>query len=431
MSDYSDCIEKLVSKINGLVEQGDLVGLIQAGEYAKGKKLAHLAWDAIEKMNDPKMTDILISKGLGSNCGVKYAAVKALIKIGNEAATEALIFEMLKGESRPIIAEFLGKTKNDKAVKALISLSKDISGGDDECHWGKSVIEALGETGSEEALAALVQIIRTHRGDMLWQEEAAKSLVTMGVAAIVPLTKLLEESDYRTCLVGEALVRLAKDNKMIQPLAAILHFGYPSSSFDCAQHLALDALAEIGGSESVELLIGFSSSPQIDLCCRAINALGQVAANCWGGKKDKAIKVLTTIVLDDTETHMRGDAARVLGEIGASAAVEPLIKVLEETTVHGFVRGNAARSLGRIGNSAAINPLIRVLENPTENAGIKGDAAWALSQFNDDMTEYPLLKYIKEYVARLERTQPEDRTSDYDLLQIVGRLVSRLLSKNK
>ena len=55
------------------------------------------------------------------------------------------------------------------------------------------------------------------------------------------------------------------------------------------------------------------------------------------------------------------DAAKALGQIGDTSAVEPLIAVLKDNIPN--VRGAAAEALGQIGDQRAVEPLITALKD--------------------------------------------------------------------
>jgi HEAT repeat protein len=77
---------------------------------------------------------------------------------------------------------------------------------------------------------------------------------------------------------------------------------------------------------------------------------------------DEAIRTLMMIVANINEDLIvRGRAALMLGKIGDSRAVEPLIRALDapgfQTPLY------AAQSLGKLGDPRAIEALIRVMES--------------------------------------------------------------------
>jgi len=91
--------------------------------------------------------------------------------------------------------------------------------------------------------------------------------------------------------------------------------------------------------------------------------------------------------LKDKEPIVRGDAAEVLGEIGDSRAVEPLIEVLKD-----IVQYIAIESLRKIGEPA-VEPLIKALKN--KDTLIRSGAARALGEIRDKRAVEPLTEAVK------------------------------------
>ena len=87
-------------------------------------------------------------------------------------------------------------------------------------------------------------------------------------------------------------------------------------------------------------------------------------------------------LLNDLRTSnsekVRYNAARILGEMGDSEAVEPLIDVLKNDK-NGSVRLYAARALGELGDPAATIPLIESLRED-RNVDVRVRAARALGK---------------------------------------------------
>jgi len=89
------------------------------------------------------------------------------------------------------------------------------------------------------------------------------------------------------------------------------------------------------------------------------------------------------------DDSVRSAAAKALGEIKATLAVEPLIAVLKDKS--GLVRQSAALALGQIGDSRAVEPLITVLKD----IFLLRPAAKALGQIGDTRAVEPLIAALK------------------------------------
>ena len=103
-------------------------------------------------------------------------------------------------------------------------------------------------------------------------------------------------------------------------------------------------------------------------------------------KANKDVQGLIS-ALKDKDPMVRGDAAEVLGKIGDSRAVEPLIEALKD-----IVQFIAIESLRKIGEPA-IEPLIKALKN--KDTLIRSGAAKALGKIGDKRAIESLTEALK------------------------------------
>jgi hypothetical protein len=94
----------------------------------------------------------------------------------------------------------------------------------------------------------------------------------------------------------------------------------------------------------------------------------------------------------DKDWCIRGDAARALGEIGDTRAVEPLIQALRDTD--NYVRREAADALGWIQDVRAVDPLIQSLKD--EDEFVRGLAAFSLGIIKDARTTDSLMQLLRD-----------------------------------
>jgi hypothetical protein len=104
---------------------------------------------------------------------------------------------------------------------------------------------------------------------------------------------------------------------------------------------------------------------------RAAKALGKIGDT-------RAVEPLITALGDEGEI-VRWNTAQALGEIGDTRAMEPLITALGDEA--GFVRMDAAIALGEIGDKRAVEPLIAALGG--EDDSVRREAARALGEICD------------------------------------------------
>ena len=113
---------------------------------------------------------------------------------------------------------------------------------------------------------------------------------------------------------------------------------------------AARALGQIGDAQAVEPLIAALKDPESHCDWDAKKALVQIGT--------PALEPLKTVLTDGQGGV--GEAAYVLGEIGGSEVVEPLIAVLQAEEE--YLVEEAARALGKIGDPRAVQPLIEALD---------------------------------------------------------------------
>jgi len=126
----------------------------------------------------------------------------------------------------------------------------------------------------------------------------------------------------------------------------------------------------------------------------AIRILGKMAAH-------EATETLLEYVDEDSNPQLQKATFKSLGEIGATAAVEPLAGKL--SMENDQVRPYAARALGLIGDTRAIEPLTDALEtDPTDD--VRAAAGWALRQIGTREALETVAAYTDErsYIVQTE-----------------------------
>jgi HEAT repeat protein len=162
---------------------------------------------------------------------------------------------------------------------------------------------------------------------------------------------------------------------------------------------ATKALGQIGDTRAVEPLIAALPTKS---AAEALNQLGwepgrdEVGARYWMAKGDweKCVAIGAPAVepLIGELQYGGWQAAEVLGQIGDTRAVEPLIAALKDED--SFVRWQAAEALGQIGDTRAVEPLIAALKD--ESKQVRGPAAEALRRIGDARTVESLIAALKD-----------------------------------
>jgi len=96
--------------------------------------------------------------------------------------------------------------------------------------------------------------------------------------------------------------------------------------------------------------------------------------------------------LDDPDAEVREEAARALGRIGSSDAVDALLRHL--TDPFSAIRPAAARALGRIGDRRCIEPLVAALADRSEE--LQEACCQALGRMGAPVALGPLLQLLSE-----------------------------------
>lgn len=104
----------------------------------------------------------------------------------------------------------------------------------------------------------------------------------------------------------------------------------------------------------------------------------------------QSAKLIATLRTAD-QARRRGAAATLLGKMRNKAAVQPLIRALEDAD--SIVRGSAATALGRLGDPAAVQPLIRALEDT--RGYVRVSSAAALGRMAQNLTYRELDRMVQ------------------------------------
>jgi HEAT repeat protein len=180
---------------------------------------------------------------------------------------------------------------------------------------------------------------------------------------------------------------------------------------------AILALGEIGGEEVVDPIISLMVKDK-SVRSEAIEAIGEI-------KNQKAVGPLAVFLKDkDEEEYIREKAISSLIKIGDIAAVEALIRVLEDESpnivekasmaikelgkmaskplVNTLGSGNIQLRrkivglLGEIGDGEATGALLGILKNQNEDNELRGDAAEALGRIGDYTATEVLIETVSE-----------------------------------
>ena len=132
----------------------------------------------------------------------------------------------------------------------------------------------------------------------------------------------------------------------------------------------LDALRRMAPEEAIEPMMERADRRDKD----AIEILGKIAT-------PEAIETIAEYVETDSDPQLQKTTLKALGEIGSEDATQAVANAL--VAENEGVRSHAARSLGMIGDTRAIDPLADVLADD-ESDTVRASAAWALVQIGTE-----------------------------------------------
>ena len=126
------------------------------------------------------------------------------------------------------------------------------------------------------------------------------------------------------------------------------------------------------------------------------------ASACWFAGRLRLADVTSAMVgaLEDEHLAVREAAAEALGHVGGSAAVQPLLRAMYDTT-DVAVRVASVYALGMIGDRRGVDPLISLLGDANEHPRARGMAAEKLGEFGDGRALDPLRAALKDPAAEV------------------------------
>jgi HEAT repeat protein len=189
------------------------------------------------------------------------------------------------------------------------------------------------------------------------RKAAAEALGTLkDPRAVEPLIVALKgaESDVRKA-TAETLGKL-KDLRAVESLIAVINDNYERGVYVTAAK----ALGEIGDVRATASIIAALEKHALTEIADALMIMGAPGVHAL-------IKVMDSMSF----------AVTVLVKIGAPA-VMPLITTLEDNGVNDGIRLRAARALGSIGDTRAVEPLIAALKDANE--GVRQEVTEALAK---------------------------------------------------
>lgn len=330
---------------------------------------------------------------------VRFGATIVLAKIGSPAVLPLIRTTQRDRDPRvrAIAAETLGRIGDVRALEVLALGLKDPH----ENVWQQSAI-ALGRMADARAVRPLIHILLSPAVDL--HTKAIKALGYIGdVRAVEPLIDQVYENGDRwvRLFAIEALGKIS-DLRSIEVLV-------DAALYDESQDVRIKAIVTLGELPYVlaqDALAVIAESEETNLNCH------QTAVFELGKRGDeRAFDGLVDMLFHSPSTDTRIYAALVLGEMGDTRAVTPLLSALSDDVPE--VAGQVVRVLTRIGQDAT-EILVEALAQ-TESAAERRWLVRVLGEVGNTQAVDALVA-----LTRNMNETHEIRTEAHDILRRLG-----------
>ena len=256
------------------------------------------------------------------------------------------------------------------------SVAEHIAALDDE-DWGirEDAAVALGQYDDARSIQPLIRCLRD--ADRAVREAAASSLTALGQPAVLSLGFCLNDSNLQVQETAASILATIADERVFEPLlSALLNPNW------IVRMSAAKGLTRIKDPRSIDtfILLLQDKVPAVrDEACRAIQAMGEACVppllkglqdHNWRVrlrsvealsllKPQVAVAPLMNLVANDSDTAVRQDAIRALGQIGDAHAIPLLLDSLTTPSL----QLKAIEALGNLRAVEALPHLIALIKS--------------------------------------------------------------------
>jgi len=321
-----------------------------------------------------------------ADASMRLAALKALRRLGDTRTVEAVVATACgdtDGTVRQLAIETLGGLGDKRAIGPLRAVLHD-----DDPSLRASTALTLGQLGDERAAESLAEALKDD--DELVRRRAISALGR--IWELPPLVRLGDDGEAVRGRAASALGRRG-DMRAVQPLIATLR---DRDEAVCAN--AAMSLGYLGNVQAVEPLVSVLLTREEPTArMRATEALGRLG--------DRRAVGPLIVALEDQERNVRWSAVKALGGLRAEQAIASLLEMFEDQDMQDMVatalaqigrpatlslmaalkegerevRTGAARALGQIGGTHALEALLISLREDKDRV-VRVSAAMALGQ---------------------------------------------------
>ncbi|MCE5197992.1 MAG: HEAT repeat domain-containing protein [Armatimonadota bacterium] len=318
---------------------------------------------ALAEIDDPRVAGLLAEAIRDEEPEVRQNAIYGLQRQGDERSFVLVTAAMNDADERVCSAaaramRWIGGVDSTQVL--ILALS------DPAERVAASAAGSLGVLAITEAVDSLIEALHSERGNLA--KAAADALGNIGDShAVTPLIDILKTTDnlYVRSSAARALIKLAPE-QAIEPLIAMLR---------CSDHLkrnlAAGSLGTLRDSRAADSLVKFLSDDDPGVARSAAFALASIG-------DQRAIDPLLALLQieprmqpikiginpdvyrdEDMNRHIRNAAAKALGKLGDTWAIEPLATTLGDASV----ARTAASSLAQLGDERGVRYLLNVLRS--------------------------------------------------------------------
>ncbi len=262
----------------------------------------------------------------------------------------------------------------------------------------QSLVKSIAEPGVVEALLKAINDESPEVRAAVAGALGASKDATQVSASLVPL---LDDSNARVVVAAASSLGRLKSKEAVPRLKQ-----FAADNKHPAAANSVDALKAIGELSELE-----AAMRKLDLGRPSSDDFAALAKS----KEERVVLKLIELLRKSEASYQIDPIAETLGEIGDSAAVEPLIEKLSKSREPSQ---GVAKGLGKLGDKRAIVPLQRALQSaPREGGFLFGDDFRSAAQEALVMLDAP--GAMDQLLVELKQTRDEGRA--HYLLKIIGR----------
>ncbi len=241
-----------------------------------------------------------------------------------------------------------------------------------------TLLKILSKTGDHGTISTLINCLKDK--DIFVRQEAVNAMSKLGKSKAINMGRMvidmMRDSDVNIRRAAADILSKLKDRTLMHDLFTFLR----DEDWWVREQVAA-ALGEIGDESLTDMILPLLDDKDENLRRYAVEIVAKI-------KPQKAFKPLLNLVKDN-DWWIRERAIEALGSIGG-AKVLPLLKKLLATK---SLQGAAVKALGELGDTAAVEPLVE-MTSEQQTKDVRLEALNALSRYEGDPRVTEILKQL-------------------------------------